>query len=208
MKRPLPPAVALARLIFALRKSESTEQPFIVAVLLTRRMTADRYIVVKLHSESDEVVVHRLSIKNHFIDFSFGFLFRTRHLILLKKMVPLPSSAEMYNLSSMLESILDSLDVKKCNELEAVKQDPLGIKTFHTSSAWKKTNKSESRGGRTDSIPEMDDARDSGEEGLGSEPEDEDDLGGFGNDNIRAALSKMNYQVAYVDYGACASSIA
>jgi hypothetical protein len=96
---------------------------------------------------------------------------------------------------------------KKCNELVAVKQEALGMKIFHASGAWKKTNKSETRGGRTDSIPEVEDARDSGEEGLGSEPEDEGDLGVFGNDNIRSALSKMNYQVAYVAYGVCASSI-
>ena len=53
--------IALARLIFALRKSGSTEHPFIVAVYLARRMTVKRYILMKLHSESDEVV-HRLSI--------------------------------------------------------------------------------------------------------------------------------------------------
>jgi hypothetical protein len=44
-------------------------------------------------------------------------------------------------------------------------------------------------------------------EAQGSEPEDEDDLGVFGNDNIRAALSQMDYQVAYVAFGVCAPSI-
>jgi hypothetical protein len=115
----------------------------------------------------------------------------------------------MYNLASILESILDNLDDTKCNELEAVKQDASGMKSFHTSGAWKKTNKPQSKGGRMDSIPEVEDAHGSVEEG--SEPvdedEDEDDLGVFGNDNICAALSKMNYQVAYVAYGVCAPSI-
>jgi hypothetical protein len=67
-------AVALARLIFALRKSGSTEQPFIVAVYLTRSMTADRYIVMKLHSGSDEVV-HRLSINAILFNSLLGFYF-------------------------------------------------------------------------------------------------------------------------------------
>jgi hypothetical protein len=54
-------AVALARLVFALRKSGATKNPFIIAVYLTKYMTAERYIVMKLHSDFDEVV-HRLSI--------------------------------------------------------------------------------------------------------------------------------------------------
>jgi hypothetical protein len=47
---------------------------------------------------------------------------------------------EMYNLASMLESILDKLDIKKCNELEAIKQDASGMKSLPSSNVWKKTN--------------------------------------------------------------------
>ena len=84
---------ALARLVFALLKSGSAENPFIVAVYLTRHLTDKRlgYIVMKLHSESDEVV-HRLSIKAILYIF-LTFLFRARNLILLKKMMLLFSSA-------------------------------------------------------------------------------------------------------------------
>ena len=57
-------AIALARLVFALRKSGSTEHPFITAVYLTKDMTAEIYIVMKLHSDSDEVV-HRLRVSQH-----------------------------------------------------------------------------------------------------------------------------------------------
>jgi hypothetical protein len=67
-------AVALARLTFALRKSGSTEHPFIGAVYLTRLMTAERYIVMKLHSGSDEVV-YQLSINSIFLIF-LRFLFQ------------------------------------------------------------------------------------------------------------------------------------
>ena len=50
-------AVALARLVFALHKSGSTKQLFIVAIYLTRDMIAERYIVMKSHAESDKVVL-------------------------------------------------------------------------------------------------------------------------------------------------------
>ena len=111
----------------------------------------------------------------------------------------------MYNLSSMLESILDKLDIKKFNELEAVKRAASDMDSLNSSGTWKETNKCRSRGGLLDSVPEEEGARGSGGEAQGSEPEDEEeDLGVFGSDNIRAALSQMNYQVAYVAYGVCA----
>jgi hypothetical protein len=50
-------AIALARLIFELRKSGSTEQLFIVAIYLTKDLTAERYILMKSRAESDEVVL-------------------------------------------------------------------------------------------------------------------------------------------------------
>jgi hypothetical protein len=99
---------------------------------------------------------------------------------------------EMYNLASMLESILDKIDVKKCNELAAIKQEASKIESL--CGAWKRTNKTWNKGGCMDSI-------------LGSEQElrssDEDVLGVFDSDNVRAALNRMNYQVAYVAFGVC-----
>ena len=114
----------------------------------------------------------------------------------------------MYNLKSMLYSMLDIIDVKKFDKLKTIKNIASAMKSLTTSGAWKKTNKSGSRGGRMDSIPE-EDARGSGEEAQGSEDEneDEDDLGVFDNDNIRAALNQMNCRVAYIAYGVCAPSI-
>lgn len=50
-------AIALARLVSELRISGSTEQLFIVAIYLTRNLTAERYIVMKSRGESDEVVL-------------------------------------------------------------------------------------------------------------------------------------------------------
>ena len=50
-------AIALARLVFELRKAGSTEQLFIVAIFLTKEMIAERYILMKLSEESDEVVL-------------------------------------------------------------------------------------------------------------------------------------------------------
>ena len=99
----------------------------------------------------------------------------------------------MYNLASILKSILDQLDDKKCKELEALKRDSSGMTSFHTSGTWK-TNKAESSERRMGTIHE---------EGQDSEPMDEDDLGVFGNNAISAALSQMNYQVAYVAHGVC-----
>ena len=100
-------AIALARLIFTLcnRKSGSTKHPFIVAVYLKQSMTAERYILMKLNSESDEVV-HRLSIITILFTF-LRYLFPRKILILLKKMVPLISNARCTtsNLCSTLCSI-------------------------------------------------------------------------------------------------------
>ena len=50
-------AIALARLVSELRKSESTEQLFIVAIYMTKELTAERYIVMKSRAESDEVIL-------------------------------------------------------------------------------------------------------------------------------------------------------
>lgn len=104
----------------------------------------------------------------------------------------------MYNLSSMLESILDELDIKKCNDLEAVKHYASDMISLHSDNAWKKTNKFGSMGGRLDSIHEEDETRGRRKGAHGSKPKDENNLGVFDSDNIRAALSQMNYKVAYV----------
>ena len=85
-------AVALARAIFALRKAGSAQYPFIVAVYLTQNMTAERYIVMKVRSEEPDKVVHRFSI-NAILFIFLRFLSPRKYLILLKKMVLLPSSA-------------------------------------------------------------------------------------------------------------------
>ena len=103
----------------------------------------------------------------------------------------------MYNLASMLESIIEKLDFKKCDELAAMKQVASDMQSFYSSDVWNKTKKTESeRRGRMDSIPEEEDAR-----GSRYEDEDEDDLGVFDNDIVRGALNLMDYQVAYVAFG-------
>jgi hypothetical protein len=107
----------------------------------------------------------------------------------------------MYNLSSILKSIVDKLDINKCNELAAVKTDASGMISLNTSGAWDNTRQAESKGKGMDSIPEEPERR-------GSEPEDPDDLGVFDDDDVREALNQMNYQVAYVAYGVCLPSIA
>ena len=63
-------------------------------------------------------------------------------------------------------------------------------------------------GGRMDSIHEEDEAQGSrkGKGAQGSKPNDEDDFGVFDSDNIRAALGRMNYKVAYVAFNVCAPS--
>ena len=113
----------------------------------------------------------------------------------------------MYNLASILESILDTLDVKKFKELLDLKAAASGMMTLNSSGAWRKTDKSGGKGGDMDIIPEVDDAGSSRGEIEGSESESED-LGVFDSDNIRAALRQMNYQVAYIAYGVCAPSVA
>ena len=113
----------------------------------------------------------------------------------------------MYNLASILESILDKLDVMKFNDLLDLKAAASGMMALNSSGAWKKTGRSEGKkGGGMDSIPEEDDADSSWGKTGRSESEDED-LGVFDSDNIRAALRRMNYQVAYVAFGVCAPSI-
>ena len=49
-------AVALARLVPELCTG-STEQLFIVAIYLTKKLTADRYILMKSGAETDQVVL-------------------------------------------------------------------------------------------------------------------------------------------------------
>lgn len=48
-------ATALARLVFYLRRPESTAHPFIVAIHLTAGLTVERYIVMKTGSATNEV---------------------------------------------------------------------------------------------------------------------------------------------------------
>lgn len=50
-------AIALACLLFELRKPNSGAHPFIVAVYLTATMTAERYIVMKREIATNEVSV-------------------------------------------------------------------------------------------------------------------------------------------------------
>ena len=114
----------------------------------------------------------------------------------------------MYNLTSMLKSIVDKLDTKRCDELAALKQDASDMMSLHSTNAWDKTKQSWSMGGRMDSIHEEDEAQGSGKGkgAQGSKPNDEDDFGVFDSDNIRAALGRMNYKVAYVAFNVCAPS--
>jgi hypothetical protein len=114
----------------------------------------------------------------------------------------------MYNLASILKSVINELDDKKCRKLAALKAAALGMKSLHSGDAWK-TSKAGGKGRRMYTIPE--EGRGSepqDEDGWSSEPEDEDDLGVFDDHVICAALSQMNYQVAYVAYGVCVPSIA
>jgi hypothetical protein len=79
--------------------------------------------------------------------------------------------------------------------------------SLHSSNAWNKTNKSGNMGRRLDSIHEEDETQGRGKGAHGLKPKDENDLGVFDSDNIRAALSQMNYKVAYVAFNVCAPSI-
>jgi hypothetical protein len=99
----------------------------------------------------------------------------------------------MYNLASVLESILGQLDDSKRAELQAVKKQASGMMSLHSSGAW--TKKTVAR--TLDSIVE--ESEDSG-------PRAEDDLGVFGDDRVRAGLDKLNYKVAYVAFGVCSLS--
>jgi hypothetical protein len=114
----------------------------------------------------------------------------------------------MYNLASILRSLINELDGAECMKLAALKKDATDMKSLHTGDAWK-TNKPEGKGRRMHTIHE--EGRGSepqDEDGRSSEPEDKDDLGVFDDHVIRAALNQMNYQVAYVAYGVCVPSIA
>ena len=104
----------------------------------------------------------------------------------------------MYNLASILESVLDTLDVKKFKELVALKAAASGMKSLKSSDVCN-TGKL-----RTDSRSSEGETDDSESEGSESESED---LGVFNSDNIRAALRQMNYQVAYVAFGVCMPSV-
>ena len=104
----------------------------------------------------------------------------------------------MYNLASILKLVINELDGDSCKCLVALKADASGMTSLHTGDAWKANKAEGSKRGRMDTIPE---------EGRGSEPQDEDDLGVFGDDDICTALNQMNYQVAYVAYGVCVPSI-
>ena len=104
----------------------------------------------------------------------------------------------MYNLTSILKSVVNKLDAKRCSNLLALKQDASDMKSLHTSGAWKTEKAKGGKGGRMNTIPE---------EGRGSEPQDENGLGVFDDPNIHAALNNMNYKIAHIAYQVCVPSI-
>jgi len=143
-------AIALARLVSELRKSGSTAQPFIVAIYVTGELRAERYIVMKKRrAESNEVFIMRKDFDLAEEDGAINF------------------QREMYNLASILKSMISELDGKQCMELEALKQDASGMKSLHTGGA-RKTHETDGKEGYMDTIPE---------EGRGSEPQDGDGQG-------------------------------
>lgn len=101
----------------------------------------------------------------------------------------------MYNLATVLESFLNQLDVGKRNKLQDVKKMSSDMKSLHSSGAWTKQTTAQ----ELESV-----AKESKDLG----PQDEDDLGVFDDDNVRADLDQMNYKVAYVVFGVCSFSVA
>ncbi|KDR73207.1 hypothetical protein GALMADRAFT_724722 [Galerina marginata CBS 339.88] len=168
-------AIALARLVFYLRRPESAAHPFVVAIHLTANMIAERYIVMKTGPTTKEVYISQkdfdLSNENDAVAFQ----------------------REMYNLASVLESMVGQLDTSKRDELQAIKKRAADLTSVHSSGAWMKHN-----GTQTPDF-DFDDEE--------SDEPDGDELGIFGDDTIRAGLARMNYQVAYVAYGVCSFSI-
>jgi hypothetical protein len=100
----------------------------------------------------------------------------------------------MYNLASILKSVINELDVDRCKDLVALKHEASGMKSLHTGSAWQTGTAEGSKRGRMDTILE---------EGRGSERENEEELGVFDDPVIHAALNKMNYKVGWVAPTVC-----
>ena len=105
----------------------------------------------------------------------------------------------MYNLASILKSIVGELDVKRSVDLAALKQDASGMKSLHSA---RKTHQTDGKGGPMDTIPE---------EGQGSGPQggvsQGRDLGVFSDNVIHAALDKFNCEVEDIACGVCVPSV-
>jgi hypothetical protein len=127
---------------------------------------------------------------------------------------------EMYNLASILKTVVNKLDVEKCQKLVALKREASDMKSFNTSGAWKTEKAKGGKGGRMNTIPEegrgsepqdedgqCSEPQDEGEDGQRSEPRDEDSLGVFDDPVIHAVLNNMNYEISYIDYQVCVPSI-
>jgi hypothetical protein len=111
----------------------------------------------------------------------------------------------MYNLASILKSIIGELDVERFVDLAALKQDASGMKSLHSA---KKTHQTGGKGGPMDTIPE--EGQGSGPQGgvsQGPEPEKDGDLGVFSDNVIHAALDKFNYEVEDIACGVCVPSV-
>ena len=126
----------------------------------------------------------------------------------------------MYNLASILKSVVNKLDVEKCQKLVSLKQTALNMKSFHTSGAWKTEKAKGGKGGHMNTIPEegrgsepqdedgqCSEPQDEDEDGQRSEPGDEDGLGIFDDPVIHAVLNSMNYKISYIVYLVCVPSI-
>jgi hypothetical protein len=108
----------------------------------------------------------------------------------------------MYNLASILKSIIGELDDKRSTELAALKQDASGMRSLHTA---RKTHKTDGKGGPMDTIPE--ESRGSGPQDGDSQPEKDGDLGVFGDNVIHAVLDKLNYKIEGIAYEVCVPSV-
>lgn len=85
-------------------------------------------------------------------------------------------------------------DNNKRGELQAIKKKASAMMSLHSSGAWTTQTVAQT----LDSIVE-----EPKDQGL----RDEDDLGVFGDVNVRADLHQMNYEVAYIAFGVCSFSI-
>ena len=115
----------------------------------------------------------------------------------------------MYNLASILKSVVNELDGERCKNLVALKHEASGMKSLHTGGAWKANKAEGGKRGRMDTIPEEgrgSEGRGSepqDEDGQGPEPQDEENFGVFGDVAILAALNNMNYKVAWIAPTVC-----